>query len=325
MHVLEARFLLSGKWRKIRDTNAEAFIEFAKKEKLSFFKPSPSVEPFDQTKYDRLMDGLEAVEISFSKLESIFRLDSDFYKKEHLKAEKILEAKSSNRLGDLCRLYDGPFGSELLADAYTLTGTPVLRMQNVSEAGSLELDDVQFISNEESERLNKFEAFPGDIVSTKIGFLGYSTVLTPTYKRYIFRRELTRFKINDEKSINPYYLATFFNSKFGRGQFYRYASGTTRDRVLLTSQKEVLAPTLDFNFQISIENLIQGSYHLRKESDRHYGQAEELLLSELGLNDWQPIADTIAVKRFSDSWGGCDRGDAEHYRVHPAFAMSINT
>ncbi|PZV17505.1 MAG: DNA methylase, partial [Leptolyngbya sp.] len=36
------------------DGIAEAFIEFAKKEKLSFFEPSPSVTPFDAVKYQHL-------------------------------------------------------------------------------------------------------------------------------------------------------------------------------------------------------------------------------------------------------------------------------
>jgi type I restriction enzyme M protein len=51
------------------DGIAEAFSEFAKKEKLSFFEPSPSVTPFDAVRYQRLMDGLEAVEVTFDKVQ----------------------------------------------------------------------------------------------------------------------------------------------------------------------------------------------------------------------------------------------------------------
>ncbi|MFM6203887.1 class I SAM-dependent DNA methyltransferase, partial [Planktothrix sp.] len=69
-----------------QDGIAEAFIEFAKKENLSFFKLSPSVTPFDAVKYQRLMDGLEAVELTLSQVieEDInLRIDSEFMKKEY--------------------------------------------------------------------------------------------------------------------------------------------------------------------------------------------------------------------------------------------------
>ncbi len=52
------------------DGIAEAFIEFAKKEKLSFFESSPSVTLFDAVRYQQLMDGLEAVEANEGLLPS---------------------------------------------------------------------------------------------------------------------------------------------------------------------------------------------------------------------------------------------------------------
>lgn len=69
------------------DGIAEAFIEFAKKEGLSFFKLSPFVTPFDEEKYQRLMDGLQIIEVKLSKTieNKDFRIDSEFYKTPPLK------------------------------------------------------------------------------------------------------------------------------------------------------------------------------------------------------------------------------------------------
>ena len=175
--------------------------------------------PFDALRYQRLMDGLEAVKISFGRLERSLRFDPEFYKKGHLEVEAALKKKGSSRLGSICSLFDGPFGSELLADAYTQEGIPILRMQNISKDGSLKLDDVLFVSENDSDYLKKYEAFPGEVVSTKIGFLGHSTVLTSSYEKYIFRRELTRFKINRDINLNPYYLATFLIQDLGAVNF----------------------------------------------------------------------------------------------------------
>ncbi|RKZ47806.1 MAG: SAM-dependent methyltransferase [Candidatus Parabeggiatoa sp. nov. 3] len=55
---------------------AEAFIKFAKKEKLSFFDSSP----FDKMEYHALLEGLEVTEVMFNILEhnDIFRFDSHY-------------------------------------------------------------------------------------------------------------------------------------------------------------------------------------------------------------------------------------------------------
>ncbi len=53
---------------------------------------------------------------------------------------------------------------------------------------------------------------------------------------------------------------------------------------------------------------------LSQKSKKLYQQAEELLLSELGLQDWQPPEETITVKSFSDSFLSSGRFDAEYYQ-----------
>ncbi len=56
-------------------------------------------------------------------------------------------------------------------------------------------------------------------------------------------------------------------------------------------------------------------------SQEFYQQAEDLLLSELGLQDWQPTEETVAVKSFAESFLACDRFDAEYYQ--PKFDQLI--
>ena len=42
------------------------------------------MEPFDDSKYKELMDGLECSEITLRNLERTVRIDAEFYKKENL-------------------------------------------------------------------------------------------------------------------------------------------------------------------------------------------------------------------------------------------------
>jgi type I restriction enzyme M protein len=78
---------------KTDDGIAEAFIEFAKKEGLSFFDLSLSINAFDSVKYQALMDRLEAVELKLSQVlehNQYFRFDSEFFKKKYFSIEAKL-------------------------------------------------------------------------------------------------------------------------------------------------------------------------------------------------------------------------------------------
>jgi hypothetical protein len=60
--------------------------------------------------------------------------------------------------------------------------------------------------------------------------------------------------------------------------------------------------------------LIDYSWQTSESSKDLYQQAEDLLLSELGLKDWQPTEKSFAIKSFSESFLSSDRLDAEYYQ-----------
>ncbi len=241
------------------------------------------------------------------------RLDPEFYEPKNIKLERQLQKTNSIPLGELCDLHDGPFGSELLSSSYSRNGVPALRMQNVTKYGLPKLDNVEFIPEHEAGRLIKHIAYAGEVVTTKIGFLGYSTVLPSTYERYFFRRELTRLVIKDGVNLVPDYLATFLNTSYGRMQALRYSTGTTRDRVLLVNQRHMLVPVFSNGFQCLIEKLVVEAQRFIGKSETTYKDSETLLLSELGLTNWQPKHQLTFVKNYSDTQED-GRIDAEYYQ-----------
>ncbi len=259
------------------------------------------------------MKGLEINEVNLSYLKNHFRIDSEFYQLEDIEMERLLLSKNSIQLGKVSLLYDGPFGSEFLADGYEKEGVPILRMQNIKANGLFNRNNLELISESDANKLAKYTAYPGEVVSTKIGFLGYTTILPSTYEKYIFRRELTRFQITEPK-LNPYYLSTFLNSRYGRKQFYRYASGTSRDRVLLINQRETLIPLLDDTFQKDVQNILMSAFNRIEESEETFIKAENFLLQILGLKDFQLSKEPVNVKSFLKSLGTSGRLDAEYYQ-----------
>ena len=67
------------------------------------------------------------------------------------------------------------------------------------------------------------------------------------------------------------------------------------------------------SFQQKIQELINSSYKKIDHSESLYSQAEQLLLSELGLLDWKPKHKLAFVKNFSEA-ERAERFDAEYFQ-----------
>ncbi|OHD14285.1 MAG: restriction endonuclease subunit S [Spirochaetes bacterium GWD1_27_9] len=59
---------------------------------------------------------------------------------------------------------------------------------------------------------------------------------------------------------------------------------------------------------------MKSAHEKLKNSKSLYSQAEEILLTELGLKDWQPTEETKSVRSFKDSFLTSGRLDAEYYQ-----------
>jgi hypothetical protein len=111
------------------DGIAEAFMEFAKKEGLSFFDLSLSINSFDAVKYHALMDRLEATEVKLSNLERTKRIDSEFFKKEYINIDFLLAQKQLISITKYVKVFDG--NHMKISDNFSNTGIPYYRGQDI--------------------------------------------------------------------------------------------------------------------------------------------------------------------------------------------------
>lgn len=241
------------------------------------------------------------------------RLDPEFYDKKYKLITDLIRSKPHLRFGNACQLFDGPFGSDFHSSGYAEHGVPIIRMQNIKKIGLFDDDGIEFVSDNDANILQKHTAYPGDVITTKIGFLSYSAILPKTYGKYIFRRELTRVVINDNR-LRAAYLSTFLNCAYGRAQAYQHASGTTRDRVLLINQREFLIPLFKIQLQDAIGIYLTKSSQKTQQAIDSYKQAETLLFDTLGMADFLPSTENVNIKSFKDSFLATERLDAEYYQ-----------
>ena len=96
------------------------------------------------------------------------------------------------------------------------------------------------------------------------------------------------YKLTPNKRINKYYLLTYFISKYGQAFKERAKTNLLISFVSKHDLYRIPVPDFGKDFQLSIELLVRKAYHEVEQSKTCHLQAESLLLSELGLSNWQP-------------------------------------
>jgi type I restriction enzyme M protein len=295
------------------DGIAEAFVEFAKKEKFSFFEQSLSMTPFDAMKYQQLMDRLEAVELSLIEAlrENIsFRVDSDFFKKQYLHEYHQREKFENVILGKIAFITDGQHGYHEVDETSNISHITAKNTKNWF-TDKINADGLAKWVDDKNKRSSLQE---NDILLANRGTVGCCSLV----KNYILPanidQDIARIVLNSDSPILPEYLLAYLNSKIGYDWVIRNSSGMVQQGLPLNKVSILPVPILNQKFQIKIKKLIELSWETRESSKELYQQAEDLLLSELGLKDWQPTEQSFAIKSFSESFLSSDRLDAEYYQ-----------
>ncbi|GBL16167.1 type I restriction enzyme EcoKI M protein [Microcystis aeruginosa NIES-1211] len=296
------------------DGIAEAFIEFAKKENLSFFDLSPLSKggAFDPVKYQQLMDRIEAVELSLSEVledNNSSRFDSEYFRKHYLASLKILQKIRYQKIHDIAYVTDGIHESiDFDEDSNILSFSAKYPKENY-----FDINDIKYIS-ERQHNLNPRTQFQeDDVIISTVGTIGNCAVVDKYILPANSDRDVGIIRIHD-KSVKPRFLSTFLVSRYGRFQSERESTGNVQLHLFIYKIKEIKVPQLKDDFQQYIEKIVKFSKNLLDSSQCIYQQAENLLLTELGLKDWQPTEESIAVKSFSESFLSSGRLDAEYYQ-----------
>ena len=118
----------------------------------------------------------------------------------------------------------------------------------------------------------------------------------------------------DPKIVTPEYLTAFLNTKYGALDVKRRARiSIGQSNVNAEELKRVEIPLLCGELQTKITLSFDKVFHLIQASEAKYYQSQTLLLSELGLTNWQPKHRLTFVKNYSDT-EQAGRIDAEYYQ-----------
>ncbi|EJT3312222.1 restriction endonuclease subunit S [Salmonella enterica] len=138
-------------------------------------------------------------------------------------------------------IVDGPFGSNLKASEYQLSGTPIIRLQNIKRLCFIN-KNIKYVSNEKAIELSRHSYKKGDIVITKLGDpLGLACIIPENFQDGVIVADLVRLRIND-LAFDKRYLTYLLNSPFVISQLNKHIKGTTRPRINLGIIRDLNLP-----------------------------------------------------------------------------------
>ncbi len=244
--------------------------------------------------------------IKKTQLEGAKRLDAEYYQPEYL---NIIKEISKFKIGQLKNILDDIRYGLYVEPNYQKEGVNFLRALNLVDYGidgeilkikEKEIPNSEYLLNERDILIVRSGANTGNV-----GIIE-NYLKNSTFGSYTICLRTTK--------INPYFLYIFFNSKFGKLQTLRLQTGMAQPNLNIPNIEEIKIPlNVSNELQKEIEKIVLRAFEIKENSKSLYSQAENLLLEELGLKNFEEEGGLWSVVKMSEA-KKANRMDAEYFQ-----------
>ncbi|MCG9132766.1 hypothetical protein J5I95_13895, partial [Candidatus Poribacteria bacterium] len=234
------------------------------------------------------------------------RFDAEFFRPDYLQVQRRLAAIGSHRLIDFQVNIRHP---KEIKRNYVDNGVLFLRAQNVRPLSIDLTSNPVYISEEDAERLQDNTIHYKDILITRSGANAGQCAIYLEDRHAI---SSSHTFIVQSGNLNPFFLAIFLNTKYGTALIEKGKYGSAQPEVAPYFLYQIPIPNLN-NLPSVIEKTYLRSKELTELSKTRYAETQTLLLSELGLTDWQP-KHRLAFTTDYESMQQAERMDADYFQ-----------
>lgn len=254
------------------------------------------------------MDGLECSEIKFSEMFFENRLDSEYFLKNILAKDAILDELESIKIGDFSYVTDGIHESIEFDDKSNIN----LISAKAPKKNYFDLSGTGFISKSQNEQNPRTQLQCNDIIVSTVGTIGNCAVVNEEVLPANSDRHVGIVRLISDSVVKPRYLSTFILSKYGQYQTKRFTTGNVQPNLFIYKIKDIKVPVISNLWQDKIEGIVLQAEKLLKEAKKRYKLTEILLVEKLNINI--NSTDSISIKTLSNSFNLSGRLDAEYYQ-----------
>lgn len=243
-----------------------------------------------------------------------FRYEPEFFLPKYIEYENRLLKKRTVRLRD-CALFEN--GRAFDSDEFTLDGyVYVSKIGDVTQ--KRDYRSWERVSKSHFEKLKAKYLKHNDILMTLTGDppdVGKTQlVFNPPEKTLTWNQRVALIRLKKQDNIiSPEYLFITLSTKYCREHIERWAKGIRQRNVGNPAVLNMSIPEFSLKFQNYLAEITKKAFNLSDNSYLYYSQAEQMLLSELGLLNWKPKHHLSFIKNLSDTHP-VDRMDAEYFQ-----------
>lgn len=257
---------------------------------------------------------LEGLEVSVINLQDVlldsfdFRIDSEYFKKEYLLLNTFYKNKELKSIGSIAKVSDGDHSKFPQNQKNEIRYLQAKDIKNhfIEDYNPIYVSEKYFAKNRRSHVKQE------NIILSIMGSVGDIAIIPEGFKPSLANRAVAIIK--DIDVLSPYYLFSYLSTKYGQLQIERQKNGGVQERINLDLLSRIHIPLTNTDFQFRVKEIVKLSQKTRAESKNHYSFAENLLLRELGLDNFNLNTDFTNIKNFKDSFGISGRLDAEYYQ-----------
>ena len=174
-------------------------------------------------------------------------------------------------------------------------------------------DNVKYVSKSTYEFLSKSKVFGGEVLINKIGSPGRTYIMPKLDMPVSLGMNLFLLRLKGN-NIDENTLYLFLNSTVGKNIIQRKVNGTVPLTIDKKAIRSLYVPVFSHEFRKRLNYLMSDLNNASKEANTKYTQAENLLISELGLENFNPSNKKVSIKTLKESFLRTGRLDSEYYQ-----------
>ena len=248
------------------------------------------------------------------------RIDSQFFLPEFVESFNTVANGPHSVLSDIAHITDGNH-LKIAENFDDSKGVRYLRGQDLGTDMMLHDRNIVHIPESCFNTLKRSHIFKDDILITIVGAnTGLVGLVYEPPKKLVANCKLGIARVEKGK-ITPGYLYAFLIGRYGQHQVLRSIRGGGQTGLILPDLRQLRITRLSNDFESRINDVSFYGHSKATESKRVYVHAQNIILSELGLNNWRPKHQLTFVKNYSDT-EQAERVDAEYFQ--PKYQEIVN-
>ncbi len=250
-----------------------------------------------------------------TKVDGTFRLDAEHYQQIFLQNQNQLIKFGATPLSEFisCPVMTGHTPS-MKIDSYYGDEIAFVKTDNLRDF-KISGEFTHYLSKIGNEVIKRSELQAGDIIVTIIGatykIVGRAALVQKEDLPANINQNIALIRLKN--TYSPEFLSAYLNSAIGKLAVWYLSRQTEQINLNCREIEKVLVPDISLEFIQAIKNVHKEAMKCEHNSRHVFLYAQTLLLTELGLSDWQSRHQLTFVKNYSDTKQS-NRIDAEYYQ-----------